>query len=693
MRSAALSILLALVHSLSAQVGLRINEVQVAHGGEMHVPVGSSPDWIELYNSTERSIDLQGMRLVVADRQHLFEASLPIAPAAHLLLWCDGHPERGAEHIGFKLTRSGGSVVLVAKDRSTILDSFTWPALPSGSSMGRVPDGGKAWSYFAEPSPGRSAASAAPLIQRIATSPKPQLSEAPDGTALLTLSADVRDMLHYTLDGSAANATHGTLYTGPILLLPGSVLRARAFAKDALPSAELALSHSRPTTNGPRMALIMDPAHLWSDSSGINTPGHFANHTRKGMDWERPALLAWGPDSLGHAMPVGIRISGSGSRGAHKRSFKVHARSRYDSPAEGLPIPGWEYFDEGILRADAGAHAFLRGRLIETLVQGHQLHVYMQFSTPIELHLNGRYWGLYRWMPPKDAAWVKHISGAEAVDLLAGPAAVVRSGSGKQFHRAIRSLTSGASADSIGLSIDLDNLIDLACIDLWTGRADHDLNVRCYRPRQTGGKWRWILYDLDLWSPAAENSVERMCSATSLETPYLPQLMAHSELSARLLARMTALQATVFQPGHAQAVLDSLFVRHEDAMVANHKRWELELDTTTPAHSRKELAAFIAQRPEHLMAHLARQSGMRLRRITMEVPAPDQGIVLLEGLRMNPGRNDFQSFEGLALRVEVRAAEGWEFAGWKGQGADGATTHLDAGRSKHVKPLFRPLLP
>src|SRR5690606_12774530 len=161
-------------------------------------------------------------------------------------------------------------------------------------------------------------------------------------------------------------------------------------------------------------------------------------------------------------------------------------------------------------------------------------------------HLNGRYWGLYRWMPAKDAEWLRHISGAEAVDVLEGPATVALSGKDTHFREARRALLGSATADSIDALIDLGSLIDLACIDLWTGRADHDLNVRCYRPRERGGRWRWVLFDMDLWAPAAENSVERMCSAPVPETPYVPQLLGHPELRPKLLARITALNAVVF---------------------------------------------------------------------------------------------------------------------------------------------------
>ncbi|MBK8530812.1 MAG: CotH kinase family protein [Flavobacteriales bacterium] len=146
----------------------------------------------------------------------------------------------------------------------------------------------------------------------------------------------------------------------------------------------------------------------------------------------------------------------------------------------------------------------MRNRFMELLVKNNGLNVDVQPSLPMPLYLNGAYWGLYRWMPPKDAQWLERISGSQAVDVLEGPAGVVRSGSDAHFAPAMDLLFAGAPLDSMAQRIDVANLIDLACLDLYTGRADHDLNVRCYRPRQADGRWRWVLFDMDLWAPAGE---------------------------------------------------------------------------------------------------------------------------------------------------------------------------------------------
>jgi hypothetical protein len=392
-------------------------------------------------------------------------------------------------------------------------------------------------------------------------------------------------------------------------------------------------------------------------------------------------------------IPIGISIHGSGTRSLAKRSFKLHARDRYDSPVKGLRLNDREHFQEGILRADAGPNSFLRNRFMEVLVRDHGLRVDVQPSHPMPLYLNGRYWGLYRWMPPKDAQWLKHISGSEAVDVLEGPAAVVRSGSDTHFKASVALLMHLAPLDTLARYMDLDNLTDLACLDLWTGRADHDLNVRCYRPRQPNGRWRWVMYDMDLWAPAAENSVERMAAGTAAETPYIPQFLKHPELQAKLLARMSALLATALSPSHAMALADSLFTSHQAQLYADHERWQDEMERPDPSTSHRALRTFIHDRPGHLTEHLSRATGRKLRRTIIEVPDTAQGTLRIEDLALSPGPNEVIGFNGIPLRVVFTPAEGHELVGWKGDGSRNQAITIDPSRVRSLRPMVQPLIP
>lgn len=686
-------LLCALAIATSAQDGVMINELQAANRRTFVAPDGSTPDWVELFNPTAKTIDLGGMRFAVVGRTHVLKGPLSIAPHEHRIIWFDGAPDRRPDHAGFTLPRKGGTLLLIAADGLTVKDVFTYPAMAGDLSVGRLTDGNATeWSFFAEATPGRPNRGIHTVHGRTATPAIDTTFVPPDDRMLLPLTADDGAVIRYTTDGTEPTATHGTRYTAPIAVGSDLVVRARAFVDGRLPSREFCSTFHRGDAPLEGITIAMDQAGLSDDSIGINVEGALANFSRRGRSWERLAMVKFN-GSADAPIPIGISIHGSGSRGLPKRSFKLHARDRYDSPVKGLRLNDTEHFQEGILRADAGAHTFLRNRFLEVIATHNGLHVDVQPSRPMPLYLNGAYWGLYRWMPPKDKQWLKHISGSEAVDVLEGPAAVVRSGSDAHFKQAVARIMGLAPIDTLARYIDLDNLIDLACMDLWTGRADHDLNVRLYRPRMPGGRWRWVMFDMDLWAPASENSVERMASGTAAETPYIPQLLRHSDLQQKLLARMSALLATALSPVRAAFVADSLYASHQADMHADHHRWKDEMERPEPAASHAALRSFTTDRPAPLLEHLGKATGRKLRKVTIEAPGADQGVLHIEGLVLSPGEHEVTCFHGVPLRVMFIPAEGHELAGWKGVDAVSSEITIDPARVRSVRPLIRGTMP
>ncbi|MCB0770280.1 MAG: CotH kinase family protein [Flavobacteriales bacterium] len=675
-----------------AQRNVVINELQAANRHTFVDAEGDTPDWIEVYNPGSAPVDMAGMRFAVAGRQHVVDGPLVIDAGSLRMLWFDGLPERGADHIGFRLPRMGGTLLLVDIDGSTIKDVFTYPAMVGDLSVGRLNDGTRDWTFFTTPTPG-APNHADITIHTRAAAPMIDSSLSLYGTdRVLALRAPEGARIRYTLDGTEPTIEHGTDYHEPLDLANDAVLRARSFAPDQLPSKELCLTLIDDGSPTEGITLALDPAGLMDDSTGINVEGAMANFSRRGRRWERLAMVRF--NASGDApFPVGISIHGSGSRGLAKRSFKLHARDRYDSPAKGMSLGALEYFDEGILRADAGAHNFLRNYFLEVLVARHGLHVDVQPSTPLPLYLNGRYWGMYRWMPPKDAQWLRTISGAEAVDVLEGPAAIVRSGNDTHYKKALKALLNRMPLDSIDALIDTDNLIDLACLDLWTGRADHELNVRCYRPREEGGRWRWVLFDTDLWAPANENSIQRMALPPTPETPFIPLLLEHPELHRKFLARLVVLAATALEPTSTTALVDSIHRANEAELLADHERWQDEMPRPDPTTCALALRTFLNERPARLMRHMSNHTGHKLCTVTIEVPDATEGEVFLEGVALDPGTHHVVAFDDVPIRIEAKPALDHSFIAWKGDVEESTILLQDPSKLRKVRPLFATDLP
>ncbi|HEX2618340.1 MAG TPA: CotH kinase family protein, partial [Flavobacteriales bacterium] len=606
---------LAVLLRTAAAQEIRINEVLCAHAWD----ATDRADRIELYNAGRTAVDLNGFTIALNGATHRIEGALMIPAHGFRVLFCDHHPERGNDHLDLKLPRGGGSVLLIAPDRTRMLDLFTWPALPAGVSMGRVPDGARNWAFFEQPTFG-SANNAASARKRLLRAPILQV----EGSAVL-LTAEEGCTTRYTTDGTSPDV-RSARYATALTLHNGEVLRARAFADDGIPSTEVVHTALLPPA---AIALTIEPFQLDDPKQGL-----FANenYARKGREWERPALVEWPlANEARPMMHVGVAVSGSGTRSAPKKNLKLFARDRFGSESV---LPFAEGSDELILRADATPHALLRNLFLERIALRSGRRVDVQPSTVLPLYVNGACFGAYRAMPAKNAAWVKRMGKAEAVDLIDGPGGHAIAGDDVRFRQMLGLLQRGAPIDSLEQLIDVNSLIELACFDLWTGRADHDLNVRCWRPRTADGRFRWILYDMDLWAATDDPTVDRMAQATTLEAPYLDQLLAHPDLRDRLLQRMSTLVATTLAPEQAAALADSLYRTHAELMRTDHERWKDTLSMPAPWEGLADLQAHVQGRAPRILDQLARHTGTDVRTITVQVEPRGAGTITLDGLAM-----------------------------------------------------------
>ena len=80
-----------------------------------------------------------------------------IGAQGYLVFYADGEPEQGSLHTNFKLSSDGEMVVLIdsAARNYQVIDSVSFDAQAPNTSVGRLPNGGGAWSRLNVYSPGR----------------------------------------------------------------------------------------------------------------------------------------------------------------------------------------------------------------------------------------------------------------------------------------------------------------------------------------------------------------------------------------------------------------------------------------------------------------------------------------------------------------------------------------------------------
>jgi hypothetical protein len=139
--------------------GVVINEVMAANSKTIKDPQGEFDDWIELFNPTDKPINLGGMYLTDSElnaRKWQFPEGTQIAPGGYLVLWADEDSSAsGGLHVNFKLSTSGEDLFLVDRDdrHNAVIDHVHFEKQTADVAFGRHPRANTKWEPLV-PTPG-----------------------------------------------------------------------------------------------------------------------------------------------------------------------------------------------------------------------------------------------------------------------------------------------------------------------------------------------------------------------------------------------------------------------------------------------------------------------------------------------------------------------------------------------------------
>jgi hypothetical protein len=136
---------------------LFINEFMADNGITVAGPDGNSPDWIEIFNAGNKTINLTGMYLtddLTDPTCWQFPEDTTIGPKEYLIVWADR--DGGEIYASFGLNANGEEIGLFDSDGETLIDSVQFVKQIQDVSYGRIPDGGSSWNYLLSATPGFS---------------------------------------------------------------------------------------------------------------------------------------------------------------------------------------------------------------------------------------------------------------------------------------------------------------------------------------------------------------------------------------------------------------------------------------------------------------------------------------------------------------------------------------------------------
>ncbi|RKR08658.1 chitobiase/beta-hexosaminidase-like protein [Flavobacterium sp. 81] len=204
--------------------GLVINEVS-AQGS-----IAQKEDWIEIYNSLDNSIFING-NVSISNKDTKKDLSvlknILIPAKGFAVLIADKKPEKGNQHLNFDLKNTGATLYLstLISKKTTVLDELKYIETPYNTSYGRSTDAATSFASFINPTYNLSNSVGQ---KKLALSFSTERGLYPTGFDV-TITAPTGSIVNYTLDGKFPSKTIGSKYSGPISIKQSCVLKTYAY--------------------------------------------------------------------------------------------------------------------------------------------------------------------------------------------------------------------------------------------------------------------------------------------------------------------------------------------------------------------------------------------------------------------------------------------------------------------------------
>jgi hypothetical protein len=607
--------------------------------------------------------------------------SVVLNPGEFLLVFASGKDRTQGPwlHTNFKISADGEHLLLSHPD-GYLVDAYLPVSLAPNQSYGRIVDGATALTVFAEPSPGASNNGqevVVPSEELLSFSHHTGFYTQP--FELHITCTEPEAVIHYTLNGmnpgpddpvygeavlldsqNAVPATLSHIPTNPEdiawswrwrkpsgFIQTGIVLKAQAFRYGVPISPVQAHTYwvnpaGRARYSLPVISLVIEPDDFFDYERGIYVPGKThddhpvwnwvwgtGNYFHTGIEYERPASFSLLDTSGNMALHqnLGVRIAGSGSRALAMKSLRLYPRSEYGESSLNYPffeeLQGVE-FKRLLLRN--GGQEFVRSHFLDGFT--HQLVAHLdlefQYYQPAIVFLNGEYWGLHNIRERIDKHYLAYRRGVDPdnIDLINNQEA--DEGDLVEYNALLHflgtsNLNTPEAYQHIDSLVDLPNYYNYMAAKIYIGVYDWPgNNIRFWRERTPGSKWRWIFFDNDYAMENPEfNAIEHatMTGGTNWPNPdwstfFLRKLLENNRIRQEFLDAFAFHIEHTFEPERAWAMLHDAYNIVKPEMTEHLRRWGFPSSMNRWYENMEEISRFIWQRPCIMRRHLINYFGL-----------------------------------------------------------------------------------
>lgn len=595
---------------------LFINEIMAANVDEYISPAFNFDGWIELYNPTDRAVELNGLKMsdpVNGEGPWTMPQTMGVIPAkGYRLVWFDSN-DIAPNNAPFKLDVDGGKIVFSDENGNEIA-SQEYPAALERVSYARATDMTGEWGYTGTPTPGASNNGITHLTQQLEAPVVDQPSQLFNGSLSVNVTIPSGCTLRYTTDGTLPTLQNGqTSANGRFTVSGTSNYRFRLYANNQLASRVTTRSYILKDRDYylPVVSVVSDPDFIYSSEIGVfekgpnGRPGNGQSaNCNWNMNWERPVNFSF-LDANGEMMlnqDVNLEMCGGWSRAWLPHSFKLKGDKEMGGNKH-LPYPFFEqkpYIRNRTLQIRNGGNdnsARFKDPAIQVILERAGINLDCQSYQPVHEFINGKYIGVLNMREPNNKHFVYANYGwdddeIDQWEMSPDSGYVLKCGTSDAYFELVDVLSPDAANaqtyEEICRVLDIDEFINYMAAQLYLGGTDYPQNnVKAFRHRD-GGRFRFVIFDLDfafnttnqfnvffdkenyLFNELYPRELGRIQAQIRLVTLFR-NMLQNQDFRRRFIDAYCIMGGSVFETSRCDAIIDELLNRVEPAMKLNNE--------------------------------------------------------------------------------------------------------------------------
>lgn len=506
-------------------------------------------------------------------------------------------------------------------------------------------------------------------------------------SVLLNISNLNTDIIYYSKNGDYPT----TKYTEPILLKKSTTIRVKnrkttkGYTRNFLfPGRKI---------NLPIICITIKQSSLYDSLRGIYIKGPNASKEApyKGANfhknWERLSHIEFidTNNNVGFNQKVGIKIFGQFSAMLPQKSFSIHARNKYGKSKIEYPIfPDLPFkkYKSFVLRNSGSDYceSHFRDVMMTSLVKNFNIET-QNYRTCV-VYLNGDYWGIYHMREKINEHFLKqHFKvDKDSVAIMKHRKDVQHYGTMNysKVLKFIKKENFKQNSNIIKLSklIDIDNYLDYNIAQVYFSNIDAGGNIRYWRERKKGAKWRWILYDTDFGfglrkgNGVEENTLIRFTEYSSEAWPFpswstliIRKLLENDSIKSRYIQKFSYYLNSTFKPKKVVNHINEISKNLTQEIPYHFRKWKR--NPVTWERSVNYIIDFAERRPDYLFSFLKTKFKLDTFFTIKFDYNPNQGSVFFDTYLVDSGFSGTY-FSTINYDLTVRPKFGYNFSHWLG---------------------------